>query len=205
MFKLENVSYLDILTSVNIEFGEGKISCVTGESGAGKSTILKFLNKMLIPTEGIILYRGKPLDTINSIDLRREAVMLPQDPVIFEGTVEDNLQIGLKFSRKDSAPRHILEGALKTVSLEKPLNERADKLSGGEKQRLALARILIMKPEVFLLDEPTSALDEKTEMEVMEGFLKEIRKNEGTVIMVTHSQSVAEKFADDNIIIEAKG
>lgn len=205
MYRFENVSYHDIIESLYLEFKEGAVSCMTGPSGAGKSTILKFLNKMIIPTGGEILFQNKPLEAIDSIELRRQAVMLQQEPVIFDGSIEDNLQIGLKFSCGNPASRAELKEALKMVMLEKQLNEDANKLSGGEKQRLAIARIFIMKPKVFLLDEPTSALDSETEMKVMGRFLDAVKGREGTVIMITHSPTVAERFGDENIHIPLKG
>ncbi|WP_456271731.1 ABC transporter ATP-binding protein [Bacillus sp. AK031] len=204
MFRLENVSYHDILTSISMQFTQGEISCITGESGAGKSTILKFLNNMLLPTAGKIYYKDHLIETYDSIELRREAVMLPQQPVIFEGSIEENLQIGLKFSKKEAASHEVLKKVLEMVSLEKTLGEEAANLSGGEKQRLALARIHLMKPEVYLLDEPTSALDKKTEMDIMERYIKAIKENRGTIVMVTHSEAVADKFADQKIVIPPK-
>jgi putative ABC transport system ATP-binding protein len=204
MYRLENVSYLDILSSINIRFNQGEVSCITGESGAGKSTILKFLNKMLLPTEGHIYYKDNPIEEYDSIELRREAVMLPQNPVIFEGSIEENLQIGLRFSMKETASQRALKTALEMVSLDKTLNEEAASLSGGEKQRLALARIHLMKPEVYLLDEPTSALDTKTEMDIMQKYIQAIKENNGTVVMVTHSEAVADKFADQKVVLPQK-
>jgi putative ABC transport system ATP-binding protein len=204
MFRLENVSYHDILSSINIQIDQGKTSCITGESGAGKSTILKFLNKMLLPTEGKIYYKDNPIETYDSIELRRQAVMLPQHPVIFEGSIEENLQIGLRFSKKEDASTQALKKVLEMVSLEKTLGEGAENLSGGEKQRLALARIHLMKPEVYLLDEPTSALDKKTEMDIMERYIQGIKEVSGTIVMVTHSEAVADKFADQKIVISPK-
>jgi putative ABC transport system ATP-binding protein len=204
MFRLENISYHKVLNSIHMEFKHNVISCMTGASGAGKSTILKFLNKMLIPTDGKIFYQDQPLESIDSIELRRQAVMLQQAPVIFDGSIEDNLQIGLKFSGKEPAHQKTLENALDMVMLGKKLNEKADKLSGGEKQRLALARLFIMKPKVYLLDEPTSALDPETEMEVMRGFLNSVKEQNGTVIMVTHSKAIADQLGEENFYLKQK-
>ncbi|MGF2615441.1 ATP-binding cassette domain-containing protein [Rossellomorea vietnamensis] len=202
MFTLEKVSYYDILNSINMKFEEGKVTCITGQSGAGKSTILKFLNKMILPTEGRVFYKGMPLESIDSVELRRQVVMLQQDPVIFQGNIEDNLQIGLKFSKQDPAPRSALKEALNVVMLEKALSDLSEKLSGGEKQRLALARILLMNPSAYLLDEPTSALDGETEAAVMERFIQSVKERDGTVIMVTHSEVVADRFGEEKIHLQ---
>ncbi|RIW30153.1 ATP-binding cassette domain-containing protein [Bacillus salacetis] len=204
MFRLNDVSYHGILTSINLEFGDGVVSCMTGPSGAGKSTILKFLNKMLVPTSGEVFYNDRNLQSMDSVELRRKVVMLQQNPVMFEGSVEDNLQIGLRFARVQPASPAELEDALRMVMLEKRLEEPADKLSGGEKQRLALARVYLMKPRVYLLDEPTSALDPETEGEVMGEFLKAVKEQSGTVIMVTHSKTVSDRFGESHFYIEPK-
>ncbi|TYS15757.1 ATP-binding cassette domain-containing protein [Rossellomorea vietnamensis] len=202
MFRLENVSFYSILDSINMEFSEEKVTCITGKSGGGKSTILKFLNKMLIPTEGRIFYKERPLESIDSVELRRQAVMLQQDPVLFDGSIEENLQIGLKLSKRAPAPPERLKEALQIVLLEKALSDSSEKLSGGEKQRLALARVLLMNPSVYLLDEPTSALDRGTEVAVMERVIQSVKERNGTVIMVTHSEPIADRFGEDKIHLQ---
>lgn len=128
--------------------------------------------------------------------------MLPQTPAIFPGTIRDNLLLGLKFAEQPAVDDDHLQVAMKTVHLEKELDNNADQLSGGEKQRLALARLLLLDPDVFLLDEPSSALDDDTEQLVIEKLVQHTRTHNKTLIMVTHSKQVARQFADH--IIEMK-
>jgi putative ABC transport system ATP-binding protein len=177
-------------------------TCIVGESGSGKTTLLRLLNKMISCDSGEIYYNNKPLSEIDSVILRRSVIMLPQSPAIFKGTVRDNLLMGLNFSEKPAVNDEILKITLNTVKLNKDINDNADKLSGGEKQRLALGRILIMNPDVLLLDEPSSALDEDTENIIIEALVDFSRKNQKTLVMVTHSKSVAERFSDEIITIE---
>ncbi|MFP3508071.1 ATP-binding cassette domain-containing protein [Peribacillus sp. SIMBA_075] len=92
--------------------------------------------------------------------------------------------------------------ALETVELQKSLDEGTGNLSGGEKQRLALARLLLLKPEVYLLDEPTAALDEETELRIMSRFLEEVKREKGTVIMITHSKQLADICAEKMIVLK---
>jgi len=125
--------------------------------------------------------------------------MLPQTPAIFPGSIKENLLIGLKFAEKPLAEDEKLSSALQFVKLKKGLAEDADKLSGGEKQRLALARVILMEPEVFLLDEPSSALDEETEQLIIEAIVQYCRLNKKTLIMVTHSKKIAKTFAERTI------
>ena len=178
------------------------MTSIVGESGSGKTTLLRLLNKLISCTSGEILYDNQTLDNLDSIHLRRNVVMLPQAPAIFSGTIKDNLVIGLKFSEKPLIPDDKLLEILKLVNLNKALSDDAEKLSGGEKQRVALGRVIILKPEVLLLDEPSSALDEDTEHMIIEALVHYTKENNKTLVMVTHSKKIANHFSDD--IIEIK-
>ena len=196
MFELNQLKFKHILRMSQLTIKAGKIYCLFGESGSGKSTLLKMFNGMLTPDNGDILYQGKSIQELDPITLRQEVVMLAQDPVVFEGTIRDNLVIGLTFSNQDIPENTILEGLLQDFQLSKDLAADAADLSGGEKQRLAFARVLLMDANVYLLDEPTSALDEATETSVMDLFVQRMKQKNKTAIMVTHSHKVAENYSD---------
>ncbi|RKD30035.1 ABC transporter ATP-binding protein [Thermohalobacter berrensis] len=204
MFHLKEVKYKDILNIENLIIPEYKVTCIVGESGSGKTTLLKLLNKIISYDSGEIYYKNKPLSQIDSIAHRRNVVMLPQSPAIFNGSIKDNLLIGLKFAEKPIVSDNKLTEILEFINLNKKLNENAQKLSGGEKQRLALGRILLLNPEVFLLDEPSSALDDETEEIIIKKLVEYTKSNNKTLIMVTHSKKVAKDFGD-NIIEVKKG
>lgn len=162
MFKLSQVQYRDIIDIKKLQIPKGKITCIQGESGSGKSTMLKLLNKMLTCTAGDILYKDKNLKDYEAVDLRREVMMLPQVPAIFEGSILDNLKIGFQFADKSMPEeKEKYSEILRYMGLHKELDGEASILSGGEKQRLAMARLILLEPEVYLLDEPSSALDNK--------------------------------------------
>lgn len=201
MFILKDVTYKDILHIPYLQIQKEKITCIIGESGSGKSTLLRMLNDLQSPTSGTIEYNGKLISDYPPIQLRRDVVMLGQTPPIFDGTIKDNLLMGLRLSEKNFPNDDILQSALKIVSLEKNLEDNANSLSGGEKQRLAFARIVLMDPPVYLLDEPTSALDSDTERRVMKQFTTLAREKNKTVIFITHSQQLPEEIADDIIEI----
>ena len=201
MFILKDVTYKDILQIPYLQIQKEKITCIIGESGSGKSTLLRMLNDLQSPTSGTIKYNGKLISDYPPIQLRRDVVMLGQTPPIFDGTIKDNLLMGLRLSEKPFPNDDILQSALKVVRLEKSLEDNADSLSGGEKQRLAFARIVLMDPPVYLLDEPTSALDSDTERRVMKQFTTLAREKNKTVIFITHSQQLPEEIADDIIEI----
>jgi len=202
MFNLKNIKYKNILDISNLNIPKGKITTIVGESGSGKTTLLKLLNKLISFDEGELLYNNQSLSKIDSVELRRNVVMLPQAPAIFNGTVKDNLLIGLKFSEKPIVSDKKLQEILNMVHLNKTLHEKADKLSGGEKQRLALGRVILLEPEVFLLDEPSSSLDEDTEELIIGKLIDYTREKGKSLVMVTHSRKVAQTFSDN--IIEIK-
>ncbi|MDK7475757.1 ABC transporter ATP-binding protein [Bacillus paranthracis] len=201
MFILKDVTYKDILHIPYLQIQKEKITCIIGESGSGKSSLLRMLNDLQSPTSGTIEYNGKLISDYPPIQLRRDVVMLGQTPPIFDGTIKNNLLMGLRLSEKPFPNDDILQSALKVVSLEKSLEDNADSLSGGEKQRLAFARIVLMDPPVYLLDEPTSALDSDTERRVMKQFTMLAKEKKKTVIFITHSQQLPEEIADDIIEI----
>lgn len=201
IFRLENIRYKGILKIDDLRISACMVTCLTGESGAGKTSLLRLLNRMDDPDSGSIYYQDRLLDEFNPIELRRKVTMLSQAPFTLPGTIEENLQIGSidRTGKKDKAE---LVKALETVQLQKSLDEGAENLSGGEKQRLALARLLLLKPEMYLLDEPTSALDEEAELTVMSRFLEEVKREKGTVIMITHSKQLAEICAEKRIVLK---
>ncbi len=201
MFTLKKVKYKDILNIPLLNIKENAVTSIVGESGSGKTTLLKLLNKMITQDSGDIFYKNTSLNEIDSVDLRREVVMLPQTPTIYDGTIKDNLLIGLKFSKKPMATDEELTKVLQTVKLQKDINQDAQNLSGGEKQRLALARVILLNPSVLLLDEPSSALDDETENFIITAVVNFTRSTNKTLIMVTHSKNIAKNFSDEIINI----
>ncbi|MEK4010683.1 ATP-binding cassette domain-containing protein [Peribacillus sp. FSL M8-0224] len=202
IFRLENIKYKGILNIDDLQIPAYMVTCLTGESGAGKTSLLRLLNRMDDPDSGLIYYQDQLLDEFNPIELRRKVTMLSQAPFTLPGTIEENLQIGLELTEREKKDKEELVKALDTVQLQKSLDESAENLSGGEKQRLALARLLLLNPEVYLLDEPTSALDEEAELTVMGCFLEEVKREKGTVIMITHSKQLADMCAEHRIVLK---
>ncbi|PKM79616.1 MAG: ABC transporter ATP-binding protein [Firmicutes bacterium HGW-Firmicutes-13] len=202
MFTFKKVGYKNILDIPELEIPSGKTICIVGESGGGKTTLIKLLNHLISCDTGEICYKGKNLKDLDPIELRREVVMLSQNPVIFPGTIKDNLLMGLQFSEKPFVSDEELLRVLQTVKLNKNLSAEASEMSGGEKQRLALARIILMDPEVLILDEPSSALDEDTENFIIDKVVSFIRAKKKTLIMVTHSRNLARTYGDITVTID---
>lgn len=185
-----------ILKDINLTFTSGKRYILVGPSGTGKTTLLRLINRMDEPSSGQILYDGENIKSIPVLDLRRRVGMVFQIPVIFDGTVKDNLSVAYRL-KIISGPidENELQKNLKLAGLQGDLlNRRASDLSVGEKQRLNVARALVNKPEVLLLDEPTSALDPSTAIRLLES-IKELNELLGlTIIIVTHQLEYARLF-----------
>lgn len=201
MFLLKKVTYKDILNISELRLKQGEITSIIGESGSGKTTLLRLLNKLISCDSGSICYKDRNLRDIDAIELRRKIVMLPQTPVIFPGSIKDNLLIGLKFAEKETVSDDRLKDILNMVHLNKELSSQSDTLSGGEKQRLSLARVILLDPDVFLLDEPSSALDEETEDSIIKQLAQYTKTSNKTLIMVIHSKKTAQTYSDNIIEI----
>ncbi|MED1438170.1 thiol reductant ABC exporter subunit CydC [Aeribacillus composti] len=201
---MENVTFQlfsEILKNVSITFPAGSKTAIVGPSGSGKSTLLALLLKIYKNYQGVIRINGIPIDQLDEESLWKNANVILQDNHFFYGTVRDNLMIA-----KDVVHDEDLEDVLKKVkldylSLADPLLEKGGNLSGGEKQRLAIARVLLKKAPLWILDEPTSFLDALTEQSIYH-HLFEAAKND-TVILVSHRLVGLENM--DQIIVMDEG
>ncbi|MGM0443079.1 MAG: ABC transporter ATP-binding protein [Fibrobacterota bacterium] len=199
MFELMNIRCKGFLSIPHLKIPGGEITCISGPSGSGKSTLLRLLNAMIAPCEGQITFQGEDISTLDPVALRRKAPMLPQNPALFAGSIMDNLTTTLAWTERQDPGQRTREELLQGVGLHHPPDHPATRLSGGEIQRLALARLLILEPAVLLLDEPSSALDTTTEDEIITLITRQLRRRAGTLIMVTHSAAMAARFAHNRI------
>jgi len=197
MFKLDNVKFKDVLYIESLGIEREKLTCIVGKSGGGKTTFLKLLNNMYSYEQGSIKFKNREIRSYNPIDLRREVPMLPQNPEIFSGTIKDNFVLTQKYAEKCNKHKQHFEEILKRVGMENHnLSDDAEKLSGGEKQRIALARIMLLDPEILLLDEPSASLDDETEELIIKLVVDYIKNKNGTLVMVTHSKHIAQKYGE---------
>jgi len=169
---------------------------IVGPSGSGKSTLLRLCNRLEVPTSGDVRFRGVLLDELDPLELRRRAGMVFQRPAIFAGTVRDNLLVADPQS-SEQAMRHSLERASLDAGA---LDRTADELSGGEQQRVCLARTFITGPETLLLDEPTSALDPQA-TRAIERVASSTAAGGCPVVWVTHDLSQMRRIADHIVVL----
>lgn len=169
MFEIKKLKFKHILQIDHLMI-DRQITCLIGPSGSGKTTLLRMLNRLNEAEEGSIYFNGVDIKEMHPIKLRRKIIMLGQTPILYPGTIADNLQIGLRLSEQPLADENRLRAYLDKVGLHKELSDTCEKLSGGEKQRLCLARVLLMDADVYLADEPSSALDKETESFVIDKF-----------------------------------
>ncbi len=190
-----------LVEDVTLEVGPGDVLAVVGPSGAGKSSFLRLLNRLDEPTAGTVFLRGRDYRQIPPRELRRRVGMVMQQPFLFPGTVAENLCFGPRQWGEKPAPE-MVEGWLSRVGLSGYAEREVSTLSGGESQRVSLARTLANSPEVLLLDEPTSALDDASKGEI-ESLILSILQGQGlTCLMVTHDMAQATRMANRVMLLE---
>lgn len=191
-----------IFSDLNLNFQSGMVYALIGDSGCGKTTLLNMLAKLETFNKGEIVYKGKSLTSLKNEEFyRNELGYLFQNFGLLESqTIRENLELGLigkKKNKKQEKERLLLQ-ALQAVRLDYlSLNQKIYELSGGEAQRVALAKIILKDPPLILADEPTASLDPKNSKEIME-ILLELRNANRTIIIATHNPSIW-KMADQVI------
>lgn len=185
-----------VLDGVTTTVRDRGITCLLGPSGAGKSTLLRLCNRLDVPDRGTVRLRGRDVAGLDPLWLRRRVGMVFQRPTLFGGTVRDNLRV----ARADAAEPDLV-AALERAAVDPALLDRpADELSGGEGQRVCLARTLVTEPQVLLMDEPTSALDPGSRR-VLEGLARDLADDGVPMLWVTHDLGQADRLADDVLLL----
>jgi putative ABC transport system ATP-binding protein len=184
-----------ILDGVSLDVESGETVAIVGPSGAGKSSLLRLLNRLDEPTGGTVYLDDTDYRTIEPERLRKRVGLVPQNPALRAGTVRENVTIGPRL-RGEAVSEERLAGLLDAVGLGGYADRDASDLSGGEAQRVAVARTVVNDPEVILLDEPTASLDSEAEAEVERLLADLLASGDLTVILVTHDERQAERLAD---------
>ena len=193
-----------VLDHLSHAFETGLIHAVIGPNGAGKTSLLRLLGLLEKPAQGRIIFRDQDTTSLwpQCLILRRRLGFLHQNPLLFQGTVFDNLAVGLKYRRVPRRQRRQrVEDVLTAFGLTHLANRSATQLSGGEAQKVTLARIMVFDPEVLLLDEPTANLDPHNTFE-FEKLISNIHQQQGkTIILVTHDLGQAERLSQQVLFL----
>jgi len=194
-FLLERVSVVrgeaSVLREVSAHFPGGRCSTVRGASGSGKTTLLRLFNRLIDPTVGRVLLDDVPLTELDVLVLRRRVGLVAQAPVVLTDAVLDEVRVG----RPDLSERRVTELLARVGLGEKFVTRPTSGLSGGEAQRLCLARSLAVEPQVLLLDEPTSALDGPSAA-VIATLVRDHVSEGGTVVLASHDHALVGSVAD---------
>ncbi|MBK9207076.1 MAG: ABC transporter ATP-binding protein [Anaerolineales bacterium] len=178
----------DALKIASLEIQRGETLAIVGPNGAGKSTLLLALARLIKPARGQMIFNGSPISQMNDLEYRRRISFVFQDPLLMDMTVEKNIALGLKFRGTDKEETRIrVDRWSKAMGVESLLGRRAGQLSGGEAQRVSLARAFVLDPELLLMDEPFSAVDPPTRAQLLNDLSTLLSQEDRTTIFVTHN------------------
>jgi tungstate transport system ATP-binding protein len=195
-------SYSDkpALTIESLDIPASEIVALVGPNGSGKTTLLHLLAFILTPQHGTICFFEEPVRNENLIDFRRKVGLLPQNPYLFRSSVLDNVTVGLKLrGTRRHVARKIARESLVNVGMEGFESRQAACLSGGEAQRVALARTLALNPDVLLFDEPGNHLDLESVKRTEQAIMNLSREKKKTVIFTTHNRAFAHNLTNSVI------
>ena len=203
-FKANNAP---VLKNIDLNISTGTFVGIVGQSGSGKSTLMKLLPRLYSPDSGRVLIDGYDIDKVELYSLRRQIGIVPQDPLLFSGTVAENIALTnpdadseeiVQASRLACAHDFIME---LPMGYSTPVGERGGALSGGQRQRVAIARTLLSNPKLLVMDEATSALDYETERHVCDNLLENLK--DCTVFFITHRLSTIRRA--DRVVMMHQG
>ena len=186
----------DVLRIDSLDIKHGETLAVVGPNGAGKSTLLLALARLLKPSDGGVIFNGSQLARLDDLEYRRKISFVFQDPLLLDMTVEQNIALGLKFrdTPKDEIHARVWKW-IRHLGIESLAKRRASQLSGGEAQRVSLARAFVLEPELLLLDEPFAALDPPTRARLLEDLSALLAQDHRTAVFVTHNLNEAAKLS----------
>jgi tungstate transport system ATP-binding protein len=188
------------IDSLSVETGE--VLAIVGPNGAGKSTLFLVLARLLKANHGQIIFYGRPIDSFQDLEYRRQIALVLQEPLLMDMSVYENVALGLKFRKKsktdiDDRVTHWLDRLGVAHLSDRP----ARKLSGGEAQRVSLARAFVLQPDLLLLDEPFTSLDAPTRIRLLEDLRSVLTETRMTTIFITHDLQEALKLATRMAVI----
>jgi iron complex transport system ATP-binding protein len=209
MLKVDDIEFsynsTPVLKKVEFEVEKGEVAAILGPNGAGKSTLLKCMNGILKPRKGMVMVEDLPVKSLRIREMAKKIGYVPQSSNGNFMTIFDAVLLGRKPYIKwgaDEKDFKLVEDTLKLMGLEKLALMRTNELSGGELQKVVLARALVQKPKIFFLDEPTNNLDMKNQLEVMRIISKVTHERGVTSIIVMHEINLALRYSDKFIVMK---
>lgn len=192
---------MEIIKDITGFIAKGKITTLVGPSGAGKTTLFRLCNGLISPTKGDILIEGKSIQSYEPTSLRRKVGLALQSATMLNGTVFQNLALPKELIEEQLTEEEAKD-FLTSVSLNSNLiNKDIKELSGGERQKVSIARTLVNRPEILLLDEITSSLDRVSKQEIEELIIKINKDFHVTIIWITHNLKQATKIGEDTWVM----
>ena len=194
-----------VLSGVSFSVAAGRVACILGPSGGGKSTMLRLVNRLEDPDEGRIALEGTDVREIPVLDLRRRVGFVPQKSTLFEGTVYENVIAAYAYAKKTPPAQddERLGRLMDLVRLERSiLARRSRELSGGQQQRVSVIRTLLPGPQILLMDEPTASLDPRTADQFVGELRALLAETQTTVLIATHDLAAARRIADDVLFLD---
>lgn len=205
ILRTENLSFLDIIRYDNMTILKEKATFITGESGTGKSTLLRLFNNSLSSSSGSVYYRGSDILSINPVELRRSVLLVGQSVFLFDDTIAGNVEQFFAYRDEVLPETSSIQECLSVCRADFSPEADCTTLSGGERQRVYLALFLAMDSDILMLDEPTSALDGANGRQVMENIATFCRDRGRTLVVVSHDENLVERFAEHRIVLAGKG
>jgi putative ABC transport system ATP-binding protein len=196
------VGDVSIVNDISLEVHHGEMLGIVGASGSGKSSFLRLLNRLDEPTAGTVFLNDQDYRQFSPRELRRRVGLVTQRPFLFPGNVAGNVRFG-PLQRSEVLADEDIARLLERVGLPGFAGREVTNLSGGEQQRVSLARALANHPEILLLDEPTSALDEQAKTGVEQLICSLVKETSLTCVMVTHDRDQARRMCDRVALLEA--
>ena len=196
------VGDISVVTDISLDVYHGEMLGIVGPSGSGKSSLLRLLNRLDEPTSGTVFLDGQDYRQFSPRELRRRVGMVTQRPFLFPGNVAGNIRFG-PLQRGEVVADEDIARLLERVGLPGFAGREVANLSGGEQQRVSLARALANHPEILLLDEPTSALDDEAKTGVEQLICSLVKDTSLTCVMVTHDRDQARRMCDRVALLEA--
>lgn len=191
-----------VLSVSDLSLTEGETLAVIGPNGAGKSTLMLAIAQLIKPNQGEIYFRDELLQPKDGLKFRRKIALVLQDPLLLDGTVFDNIATGLRFRRIPKREITLqVDGWLERLGIAHLRDRPSHQLSGGEAQRVSLARAFAIEPDILMLDEPFGALDAPTRARLLDDFHAVISETKMTAIFVTHNQDEALVMGDRVAVI----